>query len=85
MQGAPEVGTRWRHKASKATYIVIDNDSMIEKTMEAAVTYMADASGTKWIRPLHEFMDGRFELVPGKPPFTVHEVERPTHPNLWID
>jgi len=78
MQGAPKVGSHWRHKVGKGTYVVLDNDTICERTLEVSVQYKADADGTKWWRPLHEFMDGRFEEIP------IKELRDPSHKYLHI-
>ena len=59
MAEQPAIGSRWGHVKRGGTYVVIDN-GVIEATLTACVIYKADADGTTWVRPLSEFMDGRF-------------------------
>ncbi len=55
----PAPGSRWRHVKRGTTYAVVDT-GIIEATMTTCVIYKADADGTTWVRPLSEFVDGRF-------------------------
>jgi hypothetical protein len=61
MSEEPKPGTRWRHLKTGHVYVVLDICT-IEATVAPAVLYqrrdVADAH--KWVRPLAEFMDGRF-------------------------
>ena len=60
----PAIGSRWGHVKHGGAYVVIDN-GVIEATLIACVIYKAESDGTTWVRPLSEFMDGRFlELEP---------------------
>lgn len=61
----PEIGSDWRHVKRGTTYTVEDN-GVIEATLAACVIYRAQADGTVWVRPLHEFMDGRFVRIDQK-------------------
>ena len=55
--------TRVRHKKTGTVYRVI-GPARIEATLEAAVIYVrADGEGPYWVRPIREFIDGRFEQV----------------------
>lgn len=59
---AVEEGSVWWHKTGDF-YIVV-GDGLIEATLEPAVIYTAyRTTGIKWIRPLSEFLDGRFTPV----------------------
>lgn len=58
----PAIGSRWRHLKRGSTYRVLDT-GVIEATLTACVIYTADADGTTWVRPLSEFMDGRFVKI----------------------
>lgn len=54
----PDSGV-WVHVASQKTYIVLPFPVMIEAIVEPGVAY-AGRDGLIWVRPLKEFMDGRF-------------------------
>ncbi len=60
----PQIGTRWRHRKG-GTYEVISN-ARIEATLEAAVIYRDEVTGMTWVRPLAEFIDGRFTKLLGE-------------------
>jgi hypothetical protein len=62
MNEEPDIGSRWRHLKRGSTYEVLGT-GVIEATLAACVIYKAEADGTTWVRPLHEFMDGRFEWL----------------------
>ena len=53
------VGHRYQHKKTGGTYRVMCV-ARIEVTTELAVVYESEKDQTKWVRPLHEFVDGRF-------------------------
>ncbi len=55
----PRAGTRWGHLKRGTTYIV-RGMCIIEATKDMGVIYQSEADGTTWVRPLSEFMDGRF-------------------------
>ena len=55
----PSTGSHWRHVKRGSTY-TIEGVGVIEATMTTCVIYRAHADGTTWVRPLAEFMDGRF-------------------------
>lgn len=65
----PQPGSRWRHR-SGGEYVVIQG-CVIEATLTPAVLYQSvDPCGTlqamwmsSWVRPLDEFLDGRFIRV----------------------
>lgn len=61
----PEIGSKWRHRKG-SMYEVVTN-ARIEATLEAAVVYRDDVTGMTWVRPLAEFIDGRFQQLPGLP------------------
>ncbi len=56
----PKLFTLWRHKKTGGVYHIVAN-CIIEATDTPAVAYRKD--GPIWVRPLAEFMDGRFEQV----------------------
>ena len=56
----PAIGSRWQHRKRGSIYEVVSN-ARIEATLEAAVVYRDTAVGMTWVRPLAEFIDGRFE------------------------
>jgi len=58
----PEIGSRWRHLKRGATYIV-EGSCVIEALLVTGVIYKSEADGTVWVRPLSEFVDGRFEQI----------------------
>lgn len=62
MHEEPAIGSRWRHLKRGTTYRV-QGGCIIEATMQTAVIYVAEADGTTWVRPLAEFMDGRFSKI----------------------
>lgn len=50
----------WRHKKSDYRYIVITH-ALLENDLSTVVVYQrADDCGPVWVRPLSEFLDGRF-------------------------
>jgi hypothetical protein len=58
------IGALYLHKKTGNTYQVVMT-ATIEATMVPAVVYAArhDGKVSRWIRPLAEFCDGRFEPV----------------------
>lgn len=58
------IGAHYRHKKTGGTYQLLMT-ATIEATMTPAVVYAARVDGTvhRWVRPLAEFCDGRFEPV----------------------
>lgn len=60
----PPFGSRWRHKKTGNVYKVRLGSVTIEATMtEAVVYYREDNTPGLWVRPTHEFLDGRFERL----------------------
>jgi hypothetical protein len=57
----PKIGSRWRHRKG-ALYEVVSN-ARLEGTLEAVVVYRDEAVGMTWVRPLSEFIDGRFTAL----------------------
>lgn len=57
-------GSIWRHKKTENLYMVKDLVVM-ESDLQLAVAYsgVIENSRLTWVRPLAEFMDGRFERV----------------------
>ncbi len=53
----------WRHKKTGGLYIIIDEEAVIEKTLERATIYRSLSDKKTWIRPHAEFHDGRFEVL----------------------
>ncbi len=70
LEGCPRSGSRWRHR--NGGLYVVQHGCLIEATLTPAVAYItADYPGTvhatncaTWIRPLAEFLDGRFTEAP---------------------
>lgn len=62
MSTDPEPQSMWRHVKTRGLYSV-DGFCMIEATMQRGVIYTAQRDGTVWVRPLAEFMDGRFTPI----------------------
>lgn len=55
-----EVGSRWEHrKGGRYTVVAV---GVIEATLTPAVVYRS-GNGNVWVRPLAEFLDGRFVRV----------------------
>lgn len=62
MQDAPW-GSRWKHLKTGHTYRAREQ-VIIEATMTPAIVYgREDATPGLWVRPLAEFLDGRFERL----------------------
>ena len=58
------IGAHYRHKKTGGTYQLL-SFATIEATMTPAVVYGGRLKGEthRWVRPLAEFCDGRFEPV----------------------
>ena len=56
------VGSLWRHIKSDTLYTVKDL-VVVESDLTVAVSYkcLGDTSRLHWLRPLDEFLDGRFK------------------------
>jgi len=61
----PLTGKLYRHVKTGHVYRVVIADCRIESTDTEAVAYQrADIpGGVVWVRPYHQFVDGRFEPV----------------------
>lgn len=57
------IGSVWRHHKG-GTYRVLSL-GYIEATLTPAVVYVSSQEHIVWIRPVSEFMDGRFERIDG--------------------
>lgn len=59
-----EIGAYYRHRKTGGVYQLLMT-ATIEATMTPAVVYAAKERGVahRWVRPLAEFCDGRFEKV----------------------
>jgi hypothetical protein len=58
----PAIGSLWRHVKRGSTYTVRCM-CIVEAAMVTSVCYQSTGDGTSWVRPLSEFMDGRFEKL----------------------
>lgn len=56
------VGSLWRHRKTNTLYTVKDI-VVVESDLTLAVSYkrLGDNSRLHWLRPLDEFLDGRFK------------------------
>lgn len=56
------VGSLWRHRKTDTLYTVKDI-VVVESDLTLAVSYqkLGDTSRLHWLRPLDEFLDGRFK------------------------
>ena len=61
-QGQPPDGSLWRHR-SGGLYLVVAR-GLIEATLTPAVAYRGLGHGRVFIRPLAQFLDGRFTRQP---------------------
>jgi hypothetical protein len=59
----PKPGDRAKHLKTGGMYRVLCV-ARIEANLDLAVVYESESDGEKWIRPVIEFLDGRFELYP---------------------
>ncbi len=56
----PDTGRVWTHVKTGGRYVVM-LECIIEATQEPAVAYTSETPGNPvWIRPVAEFLDGRF-------------------------
>lgn len=76
MSDDPEIGSMWRHKKARGVYVV-RGYCLIEASDEIGILYRRchikgesweRGAGITWVRPLAEFMDGRFEPYAASPP-----------------
>lgn len=60
----PAAGSAWRHR--NGTVYRVCSAAIIEATLEPAVVYRPDNGNpfVTWVRPLSEFLDGRFTHDP---------------------
>ncbi len=56
LRDGPIPGSMWVHRKGGVYHIICT--AIIEATLTAAVVY--EGNGKRWVRPLAEFMDGRF-------------------------
>lgn len=60
----PDTGSLWTHMKSRKEYRVVGR-AIIERDLTPAVLYRAcgygEADSPIWVRPVREFMDGRFQ------------------------
>lgn len=57
-------GSVWQHKKTETLYMVRDL-VLIESTLTVSISYskVSELQPVIWVRPLEEFLDGRFEQV----------------------
>lgn len=55
------VNSRWRHRNGSEYTIVAHG--RIEIDMTPCIVYRADGDDNVWVRPTHEFLDGRFTPI----------------------
>jgi len=62
----PPIGSRWRHRRSGGTYVVIAV-ALVESTLVPAVVYagVAREGRAVWVRPLEQWAE-RFEQIGGQ-------------------
>ena len=59
----PSTDRLWRHIKTDGIYAVLC-PAVIEAGAVPAVAYaIANGNGTVWVRPVTEFLDGRFEVI----------------------
>ena len=63
LRRCPAAGSRWTHRKSGGRYTVVAG-VVIEATVTPAVAYRSDETRVTWVRPLVEFLDGRFTPLP---------------------
>lgn len=63
LDAAPRPGEVWRHRKGGVYEVVCC--AVVESSLDVAVVY-AGADGVRWVRPLSEFMDGRFTREGGE-------------------
>lgn len=56
---SPSPNSRWRHVKSGTLYDVVAV-GYLERDVSPVVVYRGVVSETVWVRPLSEFLDGRF-------------------------
>jgi len=61
LPAAPVPGGRWRHRTGGVYEVVCVG--YLESDLSGVVVYRADSGGVAWVRPVAEFMDGRFTRV----------------------
>ena len=59
LRDGPVPGSLWVHRKGGVYRVVCT--AVIEATLTAAVVY--EGNGLRWVRPLAEFLDGRFTRV----------------------
>jgi len=59
----PTKDSRWIHKKGGIYRVV--TTALNESTLDVVVVYTNEQYGVTWIRPLAEFMDGRFIRLDG--------------------
>lgn len=72
-QGEPTVGTYWQHKKGGMYRILMCG--YLEKTMERVVAYQKYAYTDIFVRPMGEFLDGRFKAVDNDTAHTIRNTQ----------
>jgi len=62
-------GQTWRHKKRGTNYEILSVTATLQVQnsildMSSVVIYVSRPEGQIWVRPIAEFLDGRFEHVP---------------------
>lgn len=65
------IGSRWQHVARGTYYTVINHGTLLVVALDGArydnehvTIYESETDHSVWVRPLDEFLDGRFTRVP---------------------
>lgn len=66
LKTVPEPGTFWRHVARGTEYMLCGG-CFIENGVVPAIAYR-DSAGDVWVRPVVEFMDGRYVQIESPAP-----------------
>ncbi len=62
--GFPDGSKLWRHIKTDGIYAVLCPAVIEAGTVPAVLYSKSGGDGTVWVRPVTEFLDGRFEVMP---------------------